>query len=362
MITLKFRMLREFRRHFRIYFIVSTLMVMLFTMVIVHFGETRTVAKYNLEVIDDFGPWKFSIILAVMVSFIMATLSSLLDILVLRKIFKRRALWVHLLVNLLGQGLMIYFIMDIADRLLVFLLESIAEGKVEQLSVVSQESRIIILTLIILLGKIFIELDKKLGPGVMIRMLSGRFYKPREVERIFMFVDLKDATPLAVKMGNLQFSKMIQDCFHDFSIVSTYGADIYQYVGDEAVISWKYKIGFKNDNFLYSFFAFSDLLEKRKDYYMKHYGLLPYFKAGANAGKVIVTEVGDIKQELSYHGDTLNTAARIQGKCNAFGAQLLIPQILYDKVKNNKDFQFEKVGSVALKGKEEQSTLYKVSR
>jgi class 3 adenylate cyclase len=32
-------------------------------------------------------------------------------------------------------------------------------------------------------------------------------------------------------------------------------------------------------------------------------------------------EVGDIRRDIAYHGDTLNTASRIQGLCNEFGAE-----------------------------------------
>jgi len=30
----------------------------------------------------------------------------------------------------------------------------------------------------------------------------------------------------------------------------------------------------------------------------------------------VVAEVGEIKTEIAYHGDTINTAARIQEQCN----------------------------------------------
>jgi adenylate cyclase len=36
--------------------------------------------------------------------------------------------------------------------------------------------------------------------------------------------------------------------------------------------------------------------------------------------------VGEIRKELAYHGDVLNTAARIQGKCNEFKKRLLVSE------------------------------------
>ena len=193
-------------------------------------------------------------------------------------------------------------------------------------------------------------------------MLTGKFYRPREEERIFMFIDLQDSTPIAEKLGHIEFSNLLKDCFYDFAIVDDYRAEIYQYVGDEVVISWPLNQGFKNDNFLKAFFAFDGLLSKRVEYYEKQYGVKPYFKSGANMGPVVVTEVGEIKREITYHGDTLNTAARIQGMCNELKSQMLIPEGLYEKVKDTPVFTFEDLGSTRLKGKEKEVRLFKVTQ
>ena len=212
------------------------------------------------------------------------------------------------------------------------------------------------------LSKFVIEIDRKLGPGKLWKVLSGRFYTPSEEERIFMFIDMKDSTKTAEKLGHIEFSKLLQDCFQDFSIVDRYLGDIYQYVGDEVVVSWVPKRGIKKENFLQAFFAFTEIIEHKADYYTSKYGMVPYFKAGANIGPVVITEVGDIKREITYHGDTVNTASRIQDMCNKLDAQMLIPEKLYNLVKNSSKYNFEDLGSVALKGKEKHIHLYKVTQ
>jgi adenylate cyclase len=35
-------------------------------------------------------------------------------------------------------------------------------------------------------------------------------------------------------------------------------------------------------------------------------------KAGAHVGRVVATEVGTIKSEIVFHGDVVNTTARVQ--------------------------------------------------
>lgn len=198
-----------------------------------------------------------------------------------------------------------------------------------------------------------------LGSNNLWKLFRGRFYAPREEERIFMFLDLKSSTKHAENLGHIKYSKMIQDCFNDLGIVVENEAEIYQYVGDEVILTWKIQDGLKNQNCLNAYFNFKQQLGEKKEYYMHNYNCTPHFKAGMNAGIVTVAEVGKYKKEIAYHGDTINTAARIQGKCNELKQELLISENLKNKL-SNIGFVFDKLGSIELKGKESQILLYAV--
>ncbi|MDA8634161.1 adenylate/guanylate cyclase domain-containing protein [Verrucomicrobiales bacterium] len=99
---------------------------------------------------------------------------------------------------------------------------------------------------------------------------------------------------------------------------------VYQHAGDEVVLSWPKKKGIEGGAAIRCFFAIRDYLDSRKDYYKSTYGVQPVFKAGVHVGWVTVAEVGVLKREISYHGDTINTAARIEGCCNDLQRDLLI--------------------------------------
>jgi len=200
-----------------------------------------------------------------------------------------------------------------------------------------------------------------LGNNNLSRLLLGKFYTPREEERIFMFIDLQSSTNHAEKLGHIQYSKMIQDCFNDLGIVVENEAEIYQYVGDEVILTWHLKDGLRNQNCLNAYFNFQHQLNKRKAHYIEHYGLLPFFKAGINEGSVTSTEVGKFKKEIAYHGDTINTAARIQGKCNDFKQALLISGNLKKKLETT-SFTFTEMDSIILKGKKEIVEIYGVEQ
>ena len=206
------------------------------------------------------------------------------------------------------------------------------------------------------------EVDKKLGPGNLWRMLKGEFYSPKEDERIFMFLDLKSSTAIAEKLGHIKYSRLIQDCFQDLDVVDKYRAEIYQYVGDEAVLTWDKEVGLTNSNCLRAFFDFKERLKARSDYYLKHYDLVPEFKAGLNVGKIVVAEVGKIKSEIAYHGDTINTAARIQGECNRLHVDVLISEDLCQQLYQEPTLKSELKDQIQLRGKQKAINVYSIER
>ena len=203
------------------------------------------------------------------------------------------------------------------------------------------------------------QVNLMLGEGNLRKLILGKFYTPTEEERIFMFLDLQASTMLAEKLGHIKYSTLIQDCFNDLAIVNDFGAEIYQYVGDEAVLTWPLEKGLKNQNCLEAYFNFAEFLKKRSGYYKEKYHCEPFFKAGLHSGLVTVTEVGKYKKEIAYHGDTINTAARIQGQCNKLEASLLISETLKNQLVLD-GYSYSKKGAIPLKGKQTEITIYSI--
>jgi adenylate cyclase len=205
--------------------------------------------------------------------------------------------------------------------------------------------------------------NEKFGRGVFFKILLGRYRKPKEEKRIFMFLDLKSSTSIAENLGHYLYSQLIQDCFYDLNtIFRKYDAEIYQYVGDEAVLSWAYKHGIKRNNALALYFGFIDRIQSRSDYYEEKYGLIPEFKAGIHGGTLMVTEVGTIKKEIAYHGDVINTTARIQSQCNAYNANILVSESLLNDLKLDESYQTQKIDDLLLKGKSNTVNIFSVGK
>ena len=174
---------------------------------------------------------------------------------------------------------------------------------------------------------------------------------------------MKSSTMITEELGNLKYSRLIQDCFADLTESAImHQVEIYQYVGDEAILTWKSSIGLRDNNCVYVYYDFLKSLEDKKAYYMEQYGVYPEFKAGLNSGSVIVTEVGIIKREIAYLSDVLNTAARIQGKCNELNSQFLISSEVKNKLIPDKNLHFEDAGTFELRGKQTRVRIFKVSQ
>lgn len=207
-----------------------------------------------------------------------------------------------------------------------------------------------------------LQMNKRVGPGVIRDILMGKYYKPREQDRVFMFLDLKSSTQIAEKLGHVRFSLLLQDCFRDLSgVLIAYSASVYQFVGDEAVLTWPMENGLKSCNCLAVYYRYQQLLAEREAYYLKTYGVHPVFKAAVHMGKVTVAEVGEIKSEIAYHGDVLNTAARVQELCNLYHAQVLITDKLFKALPEGKNYySISFLEETELKGKVRKVGIYRV--
>jgi adenylate cyclase len=208
------------------------------------------------------------------------------------------------------------------------------------------------------------QMNKKFGPGILLPMMLGRFRNPNEEYRVFMFLDLKESTPLAEKLGHVRYSKLIRDFFMDInSVVKKHFAEIYQYVGDEIVISWSYSIAFDNENCLKFFFACEDKINVKSQLYMKKYGVIPQFRAGLHCGVVTLVEVGDIKRDLAYHGDAINVASRVQSLSSDLNRSFLISKDIKSVLdESNSKYILIPLGLKAIRGKKEPIEIFGVEQ
>ncbi len=313
--------------------------------------------------------FKSSFIHSCIAGFLSGFIQGWIELVWLRKLFINRALWVKVVVK------SIFYVSFILIVLIIFSL--LANSRllklglfdplvIRSLYVFMQEfsfwSVVIYLGLISFVALLFSEIREYVGMGVLYNFLLGKYHKPKQEIRIFMFLDMKASTTIAESIGHKQYFKLIKKYYADMTdaILETEG-EIYQYVGDEIVVSWPERKGIQHNNCIRCFKKIKDAFEKNKQEYILEFGIAPDFKAGYHIGEVTIGEIGNIKKDIIYTGDILNTTARIQATCNTYKTKVLISEKLLLKLSKEKDFTHTKIGELELRGKKELVQLHSIS-
>ncbi len=209
---------------------------------------------------------------------------------------------------------------------------------------------------------IYYGISQHLGHGALINFFTGRYNDPIEENRIFMFLDMRHSTRAAEKLGNKRYYELLSDYYSDFSdaIVNCRG-EVYQYIGDEVVITWESEQGLKNNNAIECFYQMKKSMHKRSEYYLQKYDFVPHFKAGLHCGQVTTGEIGALKKEVFFIGDVLNVTARIQSLCNEYQQELLISNTFLEASDAQDLYDVDSLGSIHLKGRKEPIELYSLS-
>lgn len=300
-------------------------------------------------------------------AFLFGMISEVVNIILFKPYLKVLASPISAVLRVLGH--LILFLLYVSISLLTrhYINFEHTDGALQPLLEIWQNGYIFELTLffsiIIIIMSVFRQLYHMIGPLNLSSFIMGRYKTPRKEDRIFLFLDLNSSTSLAEKLGDEKFSRLLQDCFTDLSDLS-YGqrAQTYQYVGDEAVFTWSSRTGFKNDRCLKLFFKFKKRLLKNEKHYIRKYGLAPTFKAAMHCGSIIGVEVGEVKTEIAYHGDAINTASRILDKCHELGEEFLVSSDIVENMPNPGKYKYTDRGSAHLKGKFKELHLYGVHK
>lgn len=210
---------------------------------------------------------------------------------------------------------------------------------------------------LLIFTQLYLEINDKYSPGVFIEILRGKYDEPKIENRIIMFIDLKDSTPIAESLGHSRYFKFIRDFIREVSlaIIERQG-QIYQYVGDEIVTSWKYSPA-NMQKALDTIILARKYLQSQSNRFKRKYNHLPEFRLGLHVGEVTIGEIGVIKKDLAMSGDTMNTTARLRSACNELKEKFIISEEFKSK-SNLKEFQTKYLGEVDLKGKSDKLKLY----
>ena len=288
--------------------------------------------------------------------FFMSCVMGYLFVITLRNVFRKQSPFINFIfksIILLVAAFTINFLVHFIDCVFINGKDTrealqITLHDILQFKLLLQE--IIYWMVLFAITQLYIEINEKYSPGVFIDIISGKYMQPKIENRIIMFIDLKDSTPIAEKLGHVENFKFIRDfIFHVSVAMIEHNGRIYQYVGDEVVVSWLYNKE-NTGKCMASIIEARKNLQKNGNHFRRRYDIIPEFRIGIHMGEVTVGEIGVIKKDLAMSGDTMNTTARIRSACNELNQKFIMSKEFMD----NSDlatWHGESLGIVDLKGK-----------
>lgn len=292
-------------------------------------------------------------------SFLVFTMSLVIGYLLvfkLKRLFRNRSLWLSFFyraIILLLAAYIVNYIIHAANIIFILklnLFDALQRYGEDAFHPQWLSQKIMYWMVLFILTQLIIEVNEKYAPGVFMDILMGKYLEPKIEKRIVMFIDLKDSTPIAEKLGHKQYFKFIREfIYHISNALIEHGGSIYQYVGDEIVVSWL----FDKKNTKRCMSALIEArrnLQKNSEEFRRVFGILPEFRVGIHLGDVTVGEIGVIKKDIAMSGDTMNTTARIRSACSELNQKFIVSKEFKELV-DLKEWQTENLGIIELKGK-----------
>jgi adenylate cyclase len=202
-------------------------------------------------------------------------------------------------------------------------------------------------------------LDRLLGGGVLGGLLTGRYHHPRREDRIFLFADLQRSTGIAERLGELRYHAFLNRVFVDAARpVEEHNGLVYQYVGDQMVVTWPLERGVADWNCLHCARAINNTLLEARDRYENDFGATPRFRFAVHCGPVVAGELGGSRREIVFSGDTLNTAARIEAVAKQVEQEFVVSEEILRRAPLPDGLTAESLGVHRLPGKERPLELF----
>ena len=166
-------------------------------------------------------------------------------------------------------------------------------------------------TVTVMLGLLLQQAVHLVGERTARAISLGRYHRPRPEERFFLFIDNIGSTPVAERLGALSVHRYLNRIFQATAVpIDDHGGDVYQYVGDEIVVTWLVPQGRAGAKPLACLFAIEAALSAAAPEFEREFGTVPKLRAALHAGEVISGEGGGSRRAIVFHGECAASTPR----------------------------------------------------
>jgi len=210
---------------------------------------------------------------------------------------------------------------------------------------------------------LIVDIRQKLGRKVLLNFFIGKYRKPIEEYKTLLFLDLKGSTEMAEAIGHYRYTEFLQEFYYDLGlIIEKNKGDVYQYVGDEIVVTWSGDIGVDKSRCIQCYFDISDYVNNKEKHYLEKYGFPPSFRVGIHHGETMAAEIGYLRVVVNYVGDTVNTASRIMGMCDNLNVDMLLSESVLTELSTGGVFKYIYKDEIIPRGKTDAIKVYSAIR
>ena len=217
------------------------------------------------------------------------------------------------------------------------------------------EAILVVLSLAMtLIFVVFQQAASLVGRRTFRNLVLGRYRRPRSERRFFLFVDVVGSTAIAERLGPLQAHRFLAAVYSAAAEpVAACAGEIYQYVGDEMVVTWTEAEGLPDARPLRCFFEIEAALAREAARFRAEFAVEPSLRGALHLGEVIAGEVGELRRAIVYHGDVMNTAARLEQATRDAGVRFIASAAALDALGRPGDLAYRDLGALALRGRAE---------
>jgi adenylate cyclase len=190
-------------------------------------------------------------------------------------------------------------------------------------------------------------------------IMRGRYRRPRSEERFFLFIDIVGSTGVAERLGPLSVHRYLDRVFQLASDpIDDHEGEVFQYVGDEIVVTWTVPEGRQAARPLACLFAIQAALARAAPEFERDFGTVPQLRAALHAGEVVAGEVGGSRRALVFHGDVMNTASRLENLTRELGKPFVVSADALERLEGAQAYVLEDLGERQLRGRQATMRVY----
>jgi len=166
----------------------------------------------------------------------------------------------------------------------------------------------------VLIAAVFVlEMRALLGGRVLATAMLGGYAAPAEEQRLFMIVDMVGSSEAAEALGGRRYHGFLSEAFRLVeSEIEDEGGEIYTYVGDALFATWRLEGPQRNVRALKAAVRIFAALERAASSFKKNYDRQPRIRAVLHGGTVLIGQYGDVRRQVTYLGEVLNVASRME--------------------------------------------------